>query len=56
MSMASSLRKGLKFFLMSLGVSSPEKRGSGKPGLKISSPEKKPIPANEPKIKGDSTE
>jgi hypothetical protein len=26
MGVASSLRKGLKFFLMSLGVSSPEKK------------------------------
>jgi hypothetical protein len=45
MSVVSSLRKGLKFFLMSLGVSSPEK----------SSPDKKPRPANEPAPKRDSS-
>jgi hypothetical protein len=39
MGVASSLRKGLKFFLMSLGVSSPEK---------------KPRPANVPAPKSES--
>jgi hypothetical protein len=45
MSVASSLRNGLKFFLMSLGVSSPQK----------SMPDKKPRPANEPATKRDSS-
>ena len=39
MSLADSLRKGLKFFLMSLGVSSPEKPGA----------DKKPAPQPGPK-------
>lgn len=35
MSLSDSLRTGLKFVLMSLGVSSPEKTGLGKkPGAK----------------------
>ena len=55
MSVASSLRKGLKFFLMSLGVSSPEKSSPGKSSLKSSSPEKNPRTANEPTPKGDSS-
>jgi hypothetical protein len=49
MSVVSSLRKGLKFFLMSLGVSSPEKSSPDK-----SSPDKKPRPANEPAPKHDT--
>jgi hypothetical protein len=40
MGVASSLRKGLKFFLMSLGVSSPEK---------------KPRPADAPSAKSESS-
>jgi hypothetical protein len=55
MSVGSSLRKGLKFFLMSLGVSSQDKSSPGKSGPKSSSPDKKPRPANEPVTKRDSS-
>jgi len=56
MSVASSLRKGLKFFLMSLGVSSPAKSNPGESSLNRSSPAKKPRPANEAGTKSDSNE
>jgi hypothetical protein len=55
MSVASSLRKGLKFFLMSLGVSSPQKSSPDKSSLKSSSPEKKLRHPNEPAPKRDSS-
>jgi hypothetical protein len=42
MGIASSLRKGLKFFLMSLGVSSPEKSGVDKKPRPTSEPTNKP--------------
>jgi hypothetical protein len=38
MSMADSLRKGLRFLLMSFGISSPEKKtkpATGEPGARV---------------------
>ncbi|MGO9434533.1 MAG: hypothetical protein ACLPH3_10600 [Terracidiphilus sp.] len=48
MSVASSLRKGLKFFLMSLGVSSPEKSGLSKQPRPAHEPANGPAPKIDP--------